>query len=158
MRLAAGFAVLVFFASLPGCSSLHFNPVTSLSRAVYPVGELQSSITVVKAHRFFDSKSKVYSVTIVPGVYVLDAQDGDYWYYRAPVALQRAIYESDNSARPDFFPGGIAIGKRKNMIFPAAVYKSDGSLDRIILWRFGSEFHKVEGTVWKRDDHACDPK
>jgi hypothetical protein len=148
---------LLLAACLLGSACFHFNPVTSLTRPVFPVGELRSSLTVLKTHQFFDSKSKVYSVTIVSGVYVLDAQDEDYWYFRSPVAMQRAIH-ADGGASPDFFPGGIALGKKKDMIFPAAIYKSDGSMDRLVIWRFGGEFMKEEGLLWKRNDSICDPK
>lgn len=145
-------------ALFSACSSFRFNPVTSETRPVYPVPGIKSAITVLKAQVFFDSKSKVYSVTVSPGRFVLDAQDEDYWYFRAPTAMQRAIYDSGQLFSTDLFPGGIAIGKKKGMIFPAAVYRSDGSMDRTLIWKFGREFMQAEGTLWKRDNTACDLK
>ncbi|HNX04685.1 MAG TPA: hypothetical protein PKI32_04250 [Opitutales bacterium] len=141
-----------------GCSSLRLNPVTEELRQVYPSGPITSTITVLKGQTFFDSKIKVYSVTVAPGVFVLDSQDDSCWYYRAPTAMQRSIYDSGKLVDTNLFPGGLAIGKRTGMLFPAAVYKSDGSMDRTLIWKFGGEFMRQEGTLWKRDDHACDPK
>ena len=144
-------AVLLVLASLAfGCGTFSVNPVTAESRAVYGVNKEVRTLTILSRQTFHDSKAKVYSLTIPKGAYTLEAQDEDYWYFKAPTLLERSTYDGKTVVDSNVFVGGIMIGKKNGMMVPAGVYKSDGSLNMLMIWKFGQNFMKGEGTTFKK--------
>jgi hypothetical protein len=134
-----------------GCATLAISPATSETRMTYTTKDDSRTLTVLERITFNDSaKIKVFSVTLPKGTYKLEAVDDDYWYLRAPVPMQRNSYDGDNVADSSLFSGGIMIGRKAGMSVPAGVYRSDGSLNMTMIWKFTDDFMKAEGKSWTR--------
>ena len=140
----------IFFGA--GCETLSLSPATSETRVVYPVKNAAMTVTVTRTMSFDDSSRRVYSVTVPQGVYKLEAEDADYWYFVAPSLFIRATYDGKEVVDQSMFCGGLMIGKKPGMIVPAAIYRSDGSMNLTMIWRFGGDFMKAEGKAWLRSE------
>ena len=146
------FVAVAYSFALCGCGTFRVAPVTSEIRAVYPVSGETGIVTVTKDMTFVDSKHRTYSLTIPRGVYRLEAEDSDYGYYALAGLLERAVYDGDNLVDKNFFSGGLMIAKHPRQSPPAGVYRSDGSLNRTLIWRFDSRFMEQENVSWKKTE------
>jgi hypothetical protein len=150
-KLTSCLAILasaVMLVAAAGCFSM--NPATDEVHSVYPVRDDTRSVTFKKSLTLYDSKAKVYSVSIPAGIYVLEAQDDNYWYFACPIPLERAAFHDDGSKVSDMFSGGFMLEKNRGMLVPAGIYLSDGSMNFTMVWKLGSDFMDDEGRAWKR--------
>jgi hypothetical protein len=151
-RAVMAMIVLAPFLAGVGCGTFALNPITSETRPIYAIQDAALTVTVMRTLSFDDSKSRVYNVTLPQGVYKLEAQDADYWYFAAPTLLSRATYDGKEVADRNLFCGGLMLAKKPGMLVPAGIYRSDGSMNMTLIWRFSSDFMKTEGTAWQRSE------
>jgi hypothetical protein len=136
---------MLFFC---GCETFKSTPVVSQSRTVYPVAGESGTVTVQKDMTFDDSIRRTYSVTIPRGLYKLEAQDADYRYYALSGFLKRSVYDGKHLVGTNSFCGGLMIARRADVSFPAGIYRSDGSLNRTMVWRLDSRFMDMKNSYW----------
>ncbi|RYD65737.1 MAG: hypothetical protein EOP83_06750 [Verrucomicrobiaceae bacterium] len=80
------------------------------------------------------------------GIYLIEAQDSEYDYYRAPAKVEYRVV-SNGKVDQRFIPGGIALPKRT--FGTGAVYITDGPANQRMLTRaLGGEFLGQEGKTW----------
>jgi hypothetical protein len=95
---------------------------------------------------------RTYCVTVPRGVYKLEAQDDEYYYYALSGLMSRSIYDGKKLVESNNFCGGLMIARDNGVTFPAGVYRSDGSMNRTMIWRFGDEFGARNGEGWEESE------
>jgi len=83
------------------------------------------------------------------GVYVLEAEDADYWYFRAPAPIEFRILRGGQPVDGRDIPGGIMLSKSFSMVPAAGYVESVDDAHRTMAWRLGGEFMRVKGRSWK---------
>ena len=154
-KSVAMMAVFVIFASLlvsGGCETFRPTPVVSQVRVVYPVVGDTGTVTVLKDLTFNDSVRRTYTIIVPRGIYRIEAQDDDYRYYALTGLLKRCVYDGKQRVESNVFCGGLMVAKRSDVAFPAGVYKSDGSMNRTMLWRFDEAFLALKGEAWTESE------
>ena len=134
-----------------GCSS-NLDLVGGVSRSVQTAFDAAKTFTVLKETDLYDSYRSYRSVRLRLGVYTLEAEDADYWYYRSltPIAvtLKEDMMPTRRFSRYSL-PGGIMLAKRFDAVPGGAYVDEPGAGKRVIL-EFGRDFRSLEGTYWTK--------
>jgi hypothetical protein len=99
---------------------------------------------------FHDASHPHHSLRFPAGIYVLEAQDTEYWYLRSSVPLEFTEFKQGGSVDARSFQGGIMIGKYSFRAVPAAGYIDGEGATKVLIWKLGSEFIAREGKDWRR--------
>ncbi len=86
------------------------------------------------------------------GKYYLEAQNDDYWYFRAPKNIVIARYDLDGRKVNSLnLPGGIALAKSGDNTVPGPMaYVDDmNKSSKVHLWTITREFFKQRGDKWR---------
>jgi hypothetical protein len=135
---------------LGACGGLELNPLVNDPRSVRLEKDSSKTLTVIH-EMVWDDKSHATSELRLPaGTYSLEAEDGDYWYMRAPVPLTLKKFKKGVQLESRNIRGGIAIGKYTTRSVPAAGYIDGQESSRILIWKLGKAFLSREGTDWKK--------
>ena len=86
-------------------------------------------------------------VRLLPGTYELEAENEDYWYFRAPEPIEMRALEGGETLDGRFVPGGLAISKGFNLV-PAAVYIDHTAGQKLHVMRMGRDFLQLRGKTW----------
>ena len=135
---------------LMGCGTLQLNPVTSETRAVRTLQDPAKTITVSEGMVWYDGRAATRGLRFPPGTYVIEAEDDDYWYFRSATALEFRVFKGDSVADSRDIPGGIMIGKTSIQMVPAGAYIDGEGSVKIMVWKLGKEFLRLEGRNWKK--------
>lgn len=132
------------------CASLQLTPITNVPRELHL--EKDASKTIIVSHDmvFYDASPPVQGLRFPAGTYVLEGQDGEYWYMRSSVPLEFLAFRKGGNAGSRSIAGGIMIGKYSFRAVPAAGYIDGEGSTRIEVWKLGSEFLKLEGQDWRK--------
>lgn len=148
-----GRVVLLLTASmvcLSGCGGLRLSPLTNERRNVHLEQDTSKTITVTEAMVWYDASPPAHGLRFPAGIYVLEAQDDEYWYMRSGVPLEFKEFRKGGKVDSRNLPGGIMIGKYSFRAVPAAGYIDGEGSTRILIWKLGSEFMGREGRGWKK--------
>ncbi len=128
------------------------SPVASEARVVSATTDTAKTLTVKDGLVFYDGANASHGIRFPPGTYALEAQDASYWYLRAPGPLERREFNSGKVSDSRTFPGGIMIGKSmvKTLTLPAAGYADGENGGKVLIWRLGGEFVRLEGRDWSK--------
>ncbi|MGY5449591.1 hypothetical protein ACVFI8_01355 [Agarivorans sp. MS3-6] len=134
-----------------GCGALPTtNPVISEEKVVVTTEDESKTITLNEPQVWFDGYQKNSGVMLPKGTYQLEAQDADYLYFRAPLDIEfRSLNETPQTQ--EFVKGGIAIAKNSLNIIPACIYKSIQNDKKVLSWKLGNHFLRMEDGHWKKD-------
>jgi hypothetical protein len=150
-------AVLLTSAlAIVSCAALPpLDPVTSRSLTVQPAVDTARTLTVKAGMVFYSNFSRTHGVRFPPGTYVLEAEDNDYWYFRAPAPLEFRDFQNGAVTSAKDMPGGIMIprtlGKSLQALVAGAGYADgENSTTRNMVWKLGGEFRRLEGTEWTK--------
>lgn len=141
---AKWFFVAVFLVLVAGCS------VGGVLRSAQPVYDGTKTFTILKEFDWYGSYPPSRGVRLRAGVYTLEAEDAEYWYFRSPVPIEVIAVERMSIARGRSVPGGIMVSKRFNVV-PAAAYVDDSAEGKRMVLEFGPDFRSMEGIYWKKD-------
>ena len=152
-------ALLALALAAVGCSTFKMNPVTDETRQTYPVKD-DAIYVVVRQNGIHlnDSKVRTYGVLIPPGLYKLEAQDDDYLYFATSGVITRFVYDGYQLVDQNVCQGGVMIGRKTGMLVPAGVYKNDGSMNHVMIWKLTDDFMKMEGSRWELHQHDDKPQ
>ncbi len=134
-----------------GCGALPTtNPVMSEEKIVVTTEDESKTITLNEPQVWFDGYQKNSGVMLPKGIYQLEAQDSEYLYFRAPLNIE---FRSLNvtPTQQEFVKGGIALAKNSLNIIPAGIYKSIQSDEKVLSWKLGNHFLRMEDDNWKKD-------
>jgi hypothetical protein len=85
-----------------------------------------------------------------PGVYALEADDDDYWYFRSPASLEFRTFENGKPIEENTKPGGIMLGKRSMRLIPAGEYVDGDGSAKTMVWKLGGDFLAMERRQWRK--------
>ena len=150
------FPILISALGLMSCSVLPpFDPMTSENFTVQPATDATKTLTVNGEMVFYSDPSQAHGIRFPPGIYSLEAEDNDYWYFRSPSALE--FRDSKNGAVTSArnAPGGIMIPRSftkslQNLVAGAGYTDGGSPTTRNMVWKLGVEFRHLEGTEWTR--------
>lgn len=89
-------------------------------------------------------------IRLPSGEYVLEAEDADYLYYRAPERFEYRIFQDGQVKDARFLQGGIYMSKAFIALAPAGAYLSSDDTKKTLIWKLGADFLRSEGTKWTR--------
>jgi hypothetical protein len=99
-----------------------------------------------------DAYNPSEGIVFLIGKYMLEAEDINYWYFRAPKPIIVATYDFGKQTSGTRFYGGIAISKRGDNTKPTACAYTDESTkdknNKIRIWRMSDDFQKQRGIKW----------
>lgn len=126
-------------------------PERAENRTVTPATSTSRTLTIIEPMVLANSRDireNGKGVRLPSGAYKLEAEDAQYYYFRAPVHLEyRVIIQGATDQR--FIPGGVALSKRS--FAPGATYADfDVPGVRQITRMLGTEFLLEEGRRWTR--------
>jgi hypothetical protein len=147
-RLLAAVSCATLVAS---CSILvpPFNPVITEDRTVTALADPAATVTMKEARIWFDGPAyrRTRGIRLPQGVYALEGEDAEYYYFRAPSLLELRPIENEQTLDGPDMPGGLALRKTISMKGFAAIYVGDGP-QKMLVWRFGSELVHQRGRLW----------
>jgi hypothetical protein len=144
-RAAAAWSVATLlsgcFVTLPGAIAEQ-HPVRSAS-------EPSKAVVFNEPVVWLDASTQRASkgVRFLPGRYELEAENEEYWYFRAPEPLELRALEDGQSLDGRFVAGGLALSKGFNLE-PAIAYIDDKTDQKLHVMRMGRDFLQLRGKTW----------
>ncbi len=117
-------------------------------RAVQSAADTSKTVTVTDG-MVFGNAMMTRGIRFPGGVYVLEAEDADYRYFRAPAPLEYRVLRGGQPVDGQDIPGGLMLAKSFNLVPGAAYMDGDAPGKKIKTWKLGGEFLRVEGRSWK---------
>ena len=145
--------ILPFLWFLVGCGLMPpQSPVTGEDRAVTPLQMQEKQVVFKEAMVWLDRTfSPTRGIRFPEGVYTLEAEDKEYYYFRAPRDIEYRVFEDGRVVDGNFMPGGLYLGKKLLMMVPAGAYLSVNEQNKTMTWRLGGDFLRMEGRTWERN-------
>jgi hypothetical protein len=109
----------------------------------------QETFTVIEGMVFYDASPATRGLRFPPGVFALEAEDGDYLYLRSPAPLEFHVFKDGKAVDSRNIPGGIMVAKHFSLV-PAAGYIDTEGTKKMGVWKLGGEFLRIEGKYWKK--------
>jgi hypothetical protein len=105
---------------------------------------------VVNGMVFYDAKPATRGIKLPAGHYVSEAEDLEYWYFRAPAPVEMKTFQNGRISSVRSELGGVMIAKGWSLL-PAAVYiQSSSESMKMGVWKLGKEWLRLEGSEWKK--------
>jgi len=152
-RLFTILACATVLALLPGCATQSETNLIEKHVRVSEAADKDLFLVVTKPLKNVDDvRDPSQGVEFPLGKYYLEAQDDNYWYFRAPKGLVVAVYDLEglkvNSLN---FPGGIALSKTGDNTAPRPMaYVDDANKSsKVYLWIISTDFFKQRGDKWR---------
>ena len=129
------------------------NPIANEHKVVTPTTNQSMQITIHEQMVWNDSpNAQTQDVLIPKGVYSLEAEDGDYHYFKSSKGIEHGVYEKGKDVQIQLKPGGICIAKSTfNPKSSDGVYVTIDDNNKILVWKLGSVFMKMEGSKWSKN-------
>ncbi len=105
---------------------------------------------VIREAMIYSDFAKTHAVRFTPATYVLEAEDDDYVYYRAPDQIEYRVFKNGAVVDGRFMPGGIYFNKALISLVPAGAYLTVDGTHKMLMWKLGVEFMRLEGDKWDR--------
>ncbi len=139
-------AAFIFLLSMPVAAAAQMQ---AESRTVKEVSDPARSLLISEAMIFQDF-SKTHGIRFTPGTYRLEAEDDDYFYYRAPDQIEYRVIRNGAPSDGRFMPGGIYFSKALISLVPAGAYLTNDGTHKTLTWKLGVEFTHLEFSNWTR--------
>jgi len=138
--------------ALACCSLVHLDPVTAEQRTIVPTQDDGKTVTlsepIVWLNAPADRASK--GIRLPAGVYRLEAEDADYWYFRAPSPIEMRILDEGRPTGGPDVSGGLALAKALLTTTSPAAYIDVDSQHKMLVMKLGSDFLRMRGEQWDR--------
>lgn len=131
---------------LSGCGALP--PLDSKAnevRNIRPTADTSKTVTVSEGMVWYSTASRSSGLRFPPGMYALEAEDDDYWYFRAPSPLEFRSFVNGKPSGEYTKPGGLMLGKRSIRLVPGAGYVDADASSKNMVWKLGGDFLALEG-------------
>ena len=137
---------------LCGCV-IPMSPLSNESRLVTPLTNQTAAVVFKESMVFYDRAfAPSHGIRFPEGRYVLEAEDREYRYYRAPTNIEYRVFANGIVSDGRFMPGGLFLGKQTLKVVPAGAYlSSEGNNTNMVTWKLGGEFLRLEGAKWHRE-------
>jgi hypothetical protein len=149
-NVAALFTVLCGIY-LSACGTLPpLDPGVHESKTVSTAYDPSKNVTVPEGMVWYAGPSRSTGIRLPPGLYSLEAEDADYWYFRSSASLEFRSFENGRPTEEHSNPGGLMLGKRSLRMVPAGAYIEGGETSKIMVWKLGGDFLAMEGRQWRK--------
>lgn len=147
-----GVLTITLFALLitGGCGVTRLSPIEDLDQQVESVGYSTKRIVLVESMIWLDSRDARSGIILPQGIYQLEAESRDYLYFAAPDFIEYRTLRKDTEPDRRFLFGGLFVAKQLRRKIPAGAYYSISELEKVHIWRLGSDFIEMEGERWQR--------
>jgi hypothetical protein len=150
MKIPCIFLACICLCLQAGCAALLVNCSQSREKMQIRPATNPYLTLHVGEHASFETGDFSYGVLLPPGVYLLEAEDDDFWYFRAPnpLAIRHFRNCEVSSERKDF--GGVMISKTGSWWNRyAGIYVDGKSLeDKIQIVELGRSFRRTKDVLW----------
>ena len=147
-QLRVGFGLVL--VCLSACGGLELNPLVNEPRGVHLEQDSSKTLTVVHDLVWQDKSHATEEIRLHAGIYMLEGEDGEYWYMRSSVALELHEFKNGGKVESSNLHGGLALGKYSFRPVPGAVYIDGEGTSRVIIWKLGKNFLSGEGKDWRK--------
>ncbi len=139
-------------AILTGCSAVNLNPTMNEPRIVSAV-EVQNKHVILNDSMVWydDAYNKTRGILFPKGRYILEAQDDDYYYFKAPSQFDYRTFENGEVIEQRMIDGGLFLGKSYLQVIPAGAYINKDEKEKILTWKLGGNFISMEGEKWVKN-------
>jgi hypothetical protein len=148
---------IVFFLALgcgiglTGCGALPaLDSTASEVRNIRPTSDTSKTVTVPEGMVWYSTASRSSGLRFPPGTYALEAEDDDYWYFRAPSPLEFRSFVNGKPGEEYTKPGGLMLSKRSIRLVPGAGYVDADGSSKNMVWKLGGDFLALEGRQWHK--------
>jgi hypothetical protein len=142
--------ITVVSSFLVGCSTLKLDPVWVETRSVKPGTDAKKTVNVPEGMVFYNSSPATRGIRFPAGVYILEAEDADYFYLHSPAPLEFRILKDGKLTDERKIPGGLMMAKRFSMVPAAGYIDGEKDTDKMAVWKLGSEFLAIQGKYWTK--------
>ncbi len=148
-----GCAMLVLLA-VPSCSVFSINPVINVERDVTPSADPSRRVVFHEPLSWANGPDHraTHAVLMPAGVYLLEAENESFLYFKAPSPLSMGTFESGSHIGGYDFDGGVAFAKSPLAQIRAEAYVSKSEKDKLHVMRLGYDFYQLRGKIWERAD------
>jgi len=128
---------------------LALNPLTNEERPVRVMADASRNVSVIGGMVWYDTDPATHGIRYPAGVYVLEAEDADYLYFRSPAPLELRVFKSGKMIDGREIPGGLMLSKHTLSLIPGAGYIDDTDSKKLMIWKLGGNFLRLKGKSWK---------
>ena len=132
-----------------GCVAL--SPIVDEIKPVSEVSNPDKTVSIPEGMVFYDSRPPTQGIRFPEGIYVLEAEDEDYFYFRSPKPLEFKSFQGKRIVNEEEKNGGLTISKKLFKMMPAGGYVNAEEGNKRLVWKLGSEFLSREGKSWERN-------
>ncbi len=150
MKLRLFPVLLLAAAALTGCSVLTLSPLINEDRVVTPLANQTMTVTF-KEPMVWSDQGPTRGIRFPAGTYLLEAEDSQYRYFRAPGPLEYRIFQNGATTDDRFMPGGFFLSKAAIDMVPAGAYLSTDDSRKTLTWKLGGDFLRMEGSRWTKN-------
>lgn len=140
--------LLISLFLLFGCGTLRLNPVTADDRIVKPLIVQKKIVTFKESIVWYDQNPPTRGVLFPEGDYPIEAEDGEYLYFKAPKELEYRIFKNGEVIDGRLIPGGMCLNKNLFSMIPAGAYMTVNSSKKTLTFKLGRDFQRMEGNKW----------
>jgi hypothetical protein len=150
-RTAILFPLLAVSTLLGGCL-LPMSPLVNEAHVVTPLTN-QTSVVVFKEPEVWTDQifGPTSGIRFPQGTYHLEAEDGEYRFFRAPTDLEYRMFQNGQLIHARFMPGGLCLSKHAFDLVPAGAYSFVDVHTNVLTWKLGTEFMHMEGGRWTKN-------
>ena len=144
-RIASTLFVLAIFLS--GCAP-QLDPAWLDERSVTYVNDASRTFSVPEGMVFYDTSPATRGIGFPAGIYGLEAEDDDYYYFRSAEPLDCRVFKDGKVSDRRLIPGGIMFAKRFSTIPAGGYIDAEDPKKKLAVWKLGREFLAQKGAVW----------
>jgi len=134
-----------------GCV-LPLSPLTHEARTVTPVTNQTNAVVIKEPMVWYDQAfAPARGIRFPQGTYHLEAEDGEYRYFRAPSQIEYRILQNGKVTDDRFMPGGLFLSKGFFNLVPAGGYLFVDTHTNVLTWKLGGDFMSMEGGRWTKN-------
>jgi hypothetical protein len=138
IRGPAAVALLAYL--IVSCAALPLNPVISEVRGVRATHDEAKTVTIRDGMVFYDGPARTRGVRFPPGVYILEAEDDTYWYFRSTMPLELRVFRDGKVIESHDGDGGLMLRRAPIAATAGGAYLDSGSTSKLMVWKLGGEF------------------
>jgi len=129
---------------------LALSPLTNEVRPVHAAVDTTKTVTVVGGMVWYDGDPALHGIRFPPGVYLLEAEDADFLYFRSPKPLEFRVFKDSKMVDGREIPGGLMLSKHFMSMVPGAGYIDETGSSKMMLWKLGANFLQLKGKNWMK--------
>ena len=134
-----------------GCGALPaFNGAANEPRPVRIDSDPKKSLTLPNDMVWYTTPTREHGVLFPAGTYALEAEDDDYWYFRAPAPLDFRTFSHGDQTEQHTSAGGLMIAKHLFRLPPAGGYINADATTKTLILKLGGDFLAMEGHQWRK--------